>query len=152
MNRKDLGSGAFFMAVGLLYGGVAIGTLPMGAALNMGPGYFPIVLSCILFVLGFAIAARGFMHRDREFSPFGTVPWRGIVMLTLATLTFAFCLQPFGLFLTVALSTWLAALAKPGVNALRTGLVSLCIAIFCTTVFTYAIGINVPAFGELFAR
>ena len=49
---KDLGAGAFFVFVGLVYGSIAWFGLPIGVALNMGPGYFPIVLSGMLIVLG----------------------------------------------------------------------------------------------------
>ncbi len=57
--RKDVAAGAFFIAVGLLYAGIAWKWLPVGRALNMGPGYFPLVLSCLLTVLGAATLIRG---------------------------------------------------------------------------------------------
>ena len=52
IDRKDLGTGAAFIAVALLYGGIAYRSLPVGEALNMGPGYFPLVLCTILAAIG----------------------------------------------------------------------------------------------------
>lgn len=49
IDRMSVVAGAFFAAVGVIYGGVAVTTLPMRTALNIGYGYFPIILLGILF-------------------------------------------------------------------------------------------------------
>ena len=57
-NAKDLGAGLLFVLTGLTYGSIAWFRLEIGQALSMGPGYFPLVLSSALTLLGLAIAAR----------------------------------------------------------------------------------------------
>jgi hypothetical protein len=105
----------------------------MGRALNMGPGYFPIVLSSILMMVGLIVIGRSFIVL--ETTPFGVVPWRAIVMLTASTVLFALYLAQLGLFPAVLLASALACLAssriKP-VSALVTGLFISC---FCWLVF-----------------
>ncbi|MCZ0962796.1 tripartite tricarboxylate transporter TctB family protein, partial [Paracoccus benzoatiresistens] len=50
----DIVAGLFFMALAAFFGWQALG-LEMGTSIRMGPGYFPIVLSGLLFLLGAVI-------------------------------------------------------------------------------------------------
>lgn len=146
-NFKDLGAGAFFVLVGLLYGLIAWFGLPIGVALDMGPGYFPIVLSCVLVLLGTWIGGRGFIDTvGRE--PFGVVPWRGVVLLSLATISFAAFVEKLGLLPGVFVSTFIATMANRKASPLRAALTSLGIAAFCTAVFAYGIRLPIPVVGE----
>ena len=147
MNRKDTAAGAFFVAVGLLYGGIAWVSLPIGYALNMGPGYFPLLLSSLLTVLGAATLLRGLLVGG-ENSPFGIVPWRVIVMLSLATMFFAAFLRELGLLPCVFASSLIASLSSPQIRMRMAALVSLAIAVFCVGVFIYGIKLPIPIFGS----
>ena len=149
VNRKDLASGAIFAAVGVVYGTIAWKSLPIGQALNMGPGYFPIILSAILIILGGVIIVRAWSTSSE--TPFGVVPWRGIVMLSAATLVFAAFLDDLGLFPCVWLTSFLASLSSPQIGILRGLLISLAIAAFCTLIFSYGINLPVPRIGPVFS-
>jgi hypothetical protein len=147
VNIKDLGAGAIFVFFGLLYGSIAWFGLPIGQALNMGPGYFPVVLSGIILVLGVWIAGRGFIDTEGR-EPFGVVPWRGVIMLGLATIIFAACAEQLGLLPGVFVTTFIATMANSKVKPLRAAFTSLCIALFCTAVFGYGIRLPIPVIGE----
>lgn len=145
-NVKDLAAGAAFIAVGVLYGWLAWSSLPIGEALNMGPGYFPLVLSGSLVMLGAAIAARA--RVTVQVTPFGVVPWRGIVMLSLATLVFAAFVEELGLLAGIFLTGFVAALADREVKIVNALAVSLGIALFCTAVFAYGVHLPIPVMGR----
>ncbi|WP_334150345.1 tripartite tricarboxylate transporter TctB family protein [Hyphomicrobium sp.] len=146
-NTKDLSAGLFFIAVGVLYGSLAWFGLPIGRALDMGPGYFPVVLSGMLVVLGIVIVGRSFLDTQDRL-PFGVVPWRGVVFLSLATITFAAFVEEIGLLPDVFAATFVATLANPKVKLVKSVLSSLCIALFCTAVFAYGIRLPIPVVGE----
>ncbi len=146
-NLKDIGAGTIFVAVGTLYGCLAWFGLPIGMALNMGPGYFPLVLSGILVVLGLTIIGRAFIDLDDRL-PFGVVPWRGVVLLSLATIIFAAFVEKLGLLPGVFITTFIAMLANPKVHMRKSLASSLCIALFCTAVFGYGIHLPIPVIGE----
>jgi hypothetical protein len=148
INRKDVAAGAFFVVVGLLYAGIAWKWLPIGHALNMGPGYFPLVLSGLLTVLGAATLIRGLWIEAG--SPFGIVPWRAVVLLSLATIIFATFLRELGLLLCVFATSMTASLASPQVRIRSAAIVSMLIAAFCVAVFTYGINLPLPIFGSWF--
>ncbi len=148
INKNDVGAGAFFIAVGLLYGGIAWTSLPLGQALDMGPGYFPLVLSSLLTILGAATLIRGLWVGGE--ARFGIVSWRAVVMLSLATIIFATFLRELGLFPCVFASAMTASLASPQITLRSAATVSLMIAAFCVGVFTYGINVPIPVFGSWF--
>ena len=150
VNRKDVASGVFFIAVGVLYGGIAWHSLPMGSALEMGPGYFPIVLSGILVVLGVVIAGCALFAEKGSKTPFGLVPWRGLIMLSLATIVFAAFIEELGLLPGVFVTMFFASLSSKGSSVVRSIVISLSIALFCTVIFGYGIRLTLPIIGPFF--
>lgn len=48
---KEIIIGIFFITVGLLFCGISL-TYKIGTLSNMGPGYYPLILSVALIVLG----------------------------------------------------------------------------------------------------
>lgn len=157
IDRKDLGAGAAFIAIGLIYGGIALygglhnPRLPLGQALNMGPGYFPVVLSGLLIVIGGVLAVRSFFAaRATDF--FDVVSWRAIVMLSLAVIVFGTLVRELGLALAVFTVTFLSALASRHVTLAYAAATGLGMAALCTLVFGYGIRLPIPIIGTWFVN
>ena len=70
IDAKSVASGILFILMGLAYFWMAWSKLPIGSAMDMGPGYFPIVLSGGLVVFGSSIALLGIRHRVRSLELF----------------------------------------------------------------------------------
>jgi len=147
INLKNIAAGSFFVAVGVLYGTTALRTLPVGSALDMGPGYFPVALSGLLIVLGTVNIGRGLLA-GRE-GHLGAIPWRAIVMLMLAIVVFATLLRQLGMFPTVALTSAIACLSVRRMKPLTVLAVSVAIAVFCTLLFGYGVKLPIPIIGPL---
>lgn len=147
-NTKDLASGLIFTAVGLLYGLITYFELPIGRALNMGPGYFPIVLSGLLVMLGGILVARSGVTVPEQ--SFGKMPWRGVAMISLAILVFSLTLRPLGLFPASLITSAIAALSSPAIKPVRAVMIGFGIAVFCTILFGYLIKLQIPVLGSLF--
>jgi hypothetical protein len=60
--RSDLMAGGIFMAVGLAFA-VASSRYELGSPLQMGPGYYPLVLGVLLVALGAGVAVEGLFRR-----------------------------------------------------------------------------------------
>ena len=156
LDRKDLGAGAAFVAVGLLYGSIALfgglknPSLPIGQALSMGPGYFPVVLSCLLIIVGGILIGRSFFAaRETEF--FDVISWRAIFMMSLAVILFGTFLREMGMILAVFVATFLSALSSKHVTIRFATLVGLGVALFCTLIFgPYGVRLPIPAIGTWF--
>lgn len=150
VNRKDLAAGAIFIAFGAFYGITALRKLPIGEALNMGPGYFPVALSAFVVLIGAIIAVRSFIFTDE--TPFGIVPWRGIVMLSLATIVFAALLTQLGMLPCIFLTALVACMASSQIKLTTALVISAGVAIFCTVIFGFGIKLPVPILGSWFGE
>lgn len=148
VNKKDMASGLFFVAAGLLYGGIALSTLPFGSALRMGPGYFPLILSSLMVMLGAIISLRSL--KSGPGTAFGVMPWRGLLLILLATVIFAAFIDDLGMVPGLLLTTFIATLASKEVTWQRSLIATLFITIFCTLVFSYAVRLPIPVIGPFF--
>ncbi|MGE0150667.1 MAG: tripartite tricarboxylate transporter TctB family protein [Parvibaculaceae bacterium] len=147
-NTKDIASGAFFILAGLFYGALTLSNLRIGQALNMGPGYFPIVLSGLLVVMGAVVAFRGLTTGSGQ--PFGVVAWRGAIVITVAIVVFTLTFEWLGILVSSALTAYIACFSSSDMRPLKALFVSLGISVFCTLIFHYLIRLPVPLFGSVF--
>lgn len=134
---KDILAGLIFIGFGGAFAGIAT-TYEVGTTLEMGPGYFPLVLGLLLALLGVAIIVKGFI--GEEGLPMGRVPWRAIALVTAALIVFGVTVRGLGLVPSVFLTTVLAGYAGP-----RSGLVlPLVIAagITLVTILIFVVGLQ----------
>lgn len=148
VNRKDLAAGTIFLVVGLIYGITAIRTLPVGTALRMGPGYFPIVLSGLTALIGLAVIAKSFVSRD--IGTLGAFPWRAAAALTSAVVFFAVFIRDLGLLPSVFGAMMIAAFANPRLTLRETIAAAVALSFFCTIVFAFGVGLAIPILGAWF--
>ena len=144
---KDFWAGVLYAAIG----GAAIviaRDYGMGSSSRMGPAYFPTVLGGLLLLIGIASLVRSFFARGE---PIGAIAWKGMFLVTLATVLFGVLLRPAGL--VVALATLILVSAAASVKfrvdwralALMVGLI-----VFCGLVFVKGLGLPVPLLGTWF--
>ena len=107
LNLRDAAAGAIFFAIGAAF---ALGarSLETGSAFRMGPGYFPLLLSVILMLLGAIIIASSFASQNQ---PLGPVPWRGLVLVLAAPVVFGLSVRKLGLVPAIVLTVVLAVAA-----------------------------------------
>lgn len=137
-------SGLMFMAAA---GGFAYlaQDLSLGTALRMGAGYFPLVLSGLLAVIGLVILVRALL--SEAVAP-TAIAWRGLILVIAAVLVFGFGLMRLGLGPCVFIATVLSAMASGQVGwraalALATGLVA-----FTWAVFILGLSLPIPMLGS----
>lgn len=144
-SRKDLLSGLIFIGFGLAFGYATLG-YDIGTALRMGPGYFPLVLSAIMVLLGAVITVQSFASGP-DATPLGRVPWLGVALIGGGIVFFGLTVRGLGLAPALFVTTFMSALASE-----RTGAVlALALAGFLTLVsmviFVWALGLPLRMFG-----
>lgn len=144
INAKNLCAGLIFVTLGLFFGVAAWIDLPIGAASHMGPGYFPTLLSCMLFALGFLIALQAV---GQEPSPIGEIPWRGLLFLLASPIVFGVTVRGLGFIPAIALVALISAFASQRSKPLNTLMLTTGITVFCVGVFYYGLGMPVRLFG-----
>jgi hypothetical protein len=144
IDRKDLGAGAIFVAFGAYFAISSVAQLRLGTAFRMGPGYFPLFVAGLLTALGLAIIVRGL---SRTSSPFGSIAWRGLVLLTLAPALFALTVERLGLAISVMLTVLISAFASRQMGLVTALATAVVLTVFCVLVFSYGLGVPVPILG-----
>jgi putative tricarboxylic transport membrane protein len=142
-NPKDFWSGLLFLGVGSAAVLLAQ-KYPLGTALKMGPGYFPIALGGLLALVGLAAIARSFIRPGAALEPFH---WRLVSMVLGATVLFGVLVRNAGLVAAVPALVLVAAAASVYFRW-RTALVlSLGLAAFSALLFAIALRLPLPLIG-----
>jgi hypothetical protein len=144
LNTKDAAAGALFILLGLGFGLNAYLGLELGTALRMGPGYFPLVLSGILFVLGLAIVLRSINSVQSDWGHFA---WRGLFLITLAPVLFGATLRGLGLVPALTIVAFIASFASQRVGVLLALALTAGLVLFCVAVFSWGLGLPIQLFG-----
>ncbi|HEY1089817.1 MAG TPA: tripartite tricarboxylate transporter TctB family protein [Burkholderiaceae bacterium] len=86
-SRKDFASGLMFIAVGAAF---AIGATnyTVGNAARMGPGYFPLLLGCMLALGGLIVLVNSFTGHRPDGGLIGKIAWKPLLLIVGANLVF----------------------------------------------------------------
>lgn len=142
-NPKDVLSGVLFIALGGIFAWQAW-DLPLGSSNRMGPGYFPMLLSGGLALLGLVVLVGG-LNSDGS-RPSG-IAWRALSILTVAIVFFGFAVRPLGFIPTIAISVFLSTMASQKFR-LTTGIaIAAIMTVFTWAVFILGLGLPLPLLG-----
>jgi hypothetical protein len=145
INARDAVCGGLFILIGALFALGALG-LDLGTARRMGPGYFPLLLSGVLMLLGAVVLFNALRAGGFE-APALRVAWRGLALILPAPIIFGLTVRGLGLAPAIALTALTAALASSSMTLKRAALVTLAITVFSVAVFSYALGLPYQRFG-----
>jgi putative tricarboxylic transport membrane protein len=144
---KNVFVGLILIAIALLFG-VSSLSLNLGTAGRMGPGYFPLMLAIALGLLGVAIFATG-LSRASEWPDALNI--RGMALVGLGVIVFAFGARPLGLVPTVFFSSLLFSLAGRDFRPISAVVAGLVLAFGCWALFIVGLTLPWAPFGYLFS-
>lgn len=107
--NKDFLAGLVFLAFGLAAMHIADDDYPMGTAVRMGPGNFPLWLGAILALFGVYLAARGLGWPEKAPARVAW-DWRPVTCIVASMLLFGFLAPRLGLVPALAAMFFVAAL------------------------------------------
>lgn len=141
---RDLLSGLVFIGFGAAF---AIGALgyELGTPLRMGPGFFPLVLAGLLTVLGIAIIITGL--RDAGEVDLGPIPWRAIILISVALAFFGLTVRGLGLVPSLLVTTVLSAFASRENGPVFALVFAAVLTAFCYLIFVRGLNLTVPVLG-----
>lgn len=138
-------AGAFFIAAGLIF--LLLGRdFGFGSMHRIGPGFFPIILSCLLILLGGAILAKSLIS-DETF----VMPRLGPFVRVIAAIAiFAGLTQPVGTYVILPIVVVLAASASVHFRWKSALVLAAGITICSDLIFRMALGLPLYAIGSWF--
>jgi len=142
---QDVAQGGLFAAVGLTALLMAL-QYPLGTPGRMGPGFFPVIISGLLTLTGFAILARSRTGRS-EVIRVGR--WWSALIVTIAIVLFGYLLDKLGLPLAVLLLCIGAGMASIQfqLNWKAVG-GAVAFSIVCGLLFVTLLGLRIPLVGS----
>jgi hypothetical protein len=117
-SQQDFFSGLMFMVVGIAFAWGAT-NYTIGEGARMGPGYFPLVLGCLLTAIGIFVTFQALVVETEDGGKIGGAAWKPLVFIIGANVIFGICLGGFpkigvpamGLIVGIYALTFIAALA-----------------------------------------
>jgi hypothetical protein len=134
IDLKDLVAGLLLILVAAAFAVSALRNLSLGSAGAMGPGYFPLMVTVPLALLGLVIAARAF---GRAGAPQELVRPIALVLILAAPIAFALTIKGLGFLGAVALTVLVAGWASRAMTVRAAFAVTLGLSVLCVVVFYY---------------
>lgn len=135
----------FFLVFSIATGFHAWKNMTVGTASQMGPGFFPLMLSIVLGALSIIVVLTESDGPGRLKLP----PPKALILILIAPVIFAFSIRPLGLVVTVAVVVFVASLASRLARLQDSLLLAGGLSIFCTIVFYYLLSLPIPLWGTL---
>lgn len=142
---KDLLAGLIFIGFGLAFGYASL-DYQIGTAFRMGPGYFPLVLSVIIVVLGVVILVQSILAGPDE-TPMGDFPWLGLVLIIGGLVFFGFTVRGLGLVPSLFITTFMSASASRQTSLVGALLIAALLTVISILIFVWALGLPLRTFG-----
>ena len=90
-SQKDFFAGLMFMAMGIAFAWGAT-NYTIGEGARMGPGYFPLVLGCILTAIGLFVVFEAMVVETEDGEKIGTFAWKPLFFIIASNVVFGICL------------------------------------------------------------
>jgi len=138
----DVYSGLLLLAISTLALWLA-SSLSLGDATEMGPGYFPTVISVVLGMISVAIIVRGLITPGQEVAPIEIRPLAAVIF---SFVVFALLLPRAGLVIAIGAQVAVAHFGSPETKVQESVLFAIGLAIFSAVLFIYVLGIPLSLF------
>lgn len=137
---SDGQSGIFFTG----FGGFVIWQslqYPLGRAAQMGPGYFPLVIGCLLVLVGLAVIGKSLTAGAERTLPF---EWRAAGIVTVAIIAAALLLLTAGLLIAIPVLVIVSSLAASELHWRTTILTAAFLTAMAWLIFIVGLGLRIP--------
>lgn len=133
----DLLTGVLFVALGgfaIVYGS----RYSLGTAARMGAGYFPLLISCGLLLIGTILIVRASLGAGEAL---GAIGWRPLVLVLAGVLAFGLLIDRLGLLAAGILLVLAARGADRGFGVLEAALLAAGLTLGAAALFIYGLGL-----------
>ena len=117
---------------------------PIGSALRMGPGYFPVALGGIMFLFGVYIMVQGLISKEKVT---GNWSLRALIILPVAMVVFGVVVERAGFVPALIGLTIISAAAGSQFKFLEVLLLAIGLTVGSAALFIYGLGMPYPLIG-----
>ena len=148
-NQQNFAAGLFFAVFGVLAAVIAR-SYQLGAANDIGPGYFPFWLGVVLSVLGNALWLSSLAPRA-ERTLIGALDWKSTLWIVGSVLLFAALLQYLGAVLSMVVLVMVSSMGSHEFSWKGSLSLSAVLALLVYAVFVKGLHLQFPAWPTIFS-
>lgn len=142
-SEKDFWSGIMFLVVGIVFA-VGATNYSMGTGARPGPGYFPLILSVILAILGAIVLFKSLTIETDGGDPIGNIAWRPLLVIVAAIAIFGAMLPRLGLFITVPVLIIIVSFAGDEFKWRGVIIAAISLTAFSWLIFVAGLSLTIP--------
>ena len=142
-SQRDFWSGLMFVAVGVFFG-VGSRNYSLGISARPGPGYFPLLLSIIMVILGLVILFKALTIETEGGDPVGHFAWKPLLTIVAAVTVFGWALPHLGMVIALPLLIVGSASASTEFKWKEAILNAIALTVFCWIIFIWGLGLTIP--------
>lgn len=139
---RDIWGGAALIFIGCFAAIKAFSSLRLGTVMQMGPGMFPVALSCILVLLGVLILVPALFRAG----DMPDIDFRALAASLGSIFAFAILVRPFGMIAAIVAMTLVAGQADGRLSPIGLLILAACLSTVAALIFKVALGLPLPLF------
>ncbi|HUP09978.1 MAG TPA: tripartite tricarboxylate transporter TctB family protein [Caldimonas sp.] len=109
-SQRDFWSGLMFLVAGVVFA-VGATNYSMGSSARPGPGYFPLLLSFVMAVIGAIVLFKALVFESEGGDRIGAIAWRPLLVIVASIAVFALIIDRLGMVVTVPVLIAMSSLA-----------------------------------------
>jgi hypothetical protein len=150
-SQRDFWSGLMFMGIGIAFA-VGASNYSLGTSAKPGPGYFPLMLSVIMAILGAIVVFKSLTIETEGGDPIGKIAWKPLLVIVASITVFAVLLPRMGLFITVPILMVMVSLAGDEFGWLGVLVMTIVLTLGSWFIFVWGLSLTIPLWPTMFAR
>ena len=149
-SQRDFFSGLMFLVVGVVFA-VGASNYSMGTSAKPGAGFFPLILSVLMAILGAVVLFKSLTIETEGGDPIGAIAWRPLIVIVLSIAVFGATINRLGLVLAVPILIMISSLAGDEFKWLGVILNSVVLTAFSWLIFVYGLKLTIPLWPSFIA-
>lgn len=149
-SQRDFLSGLMFLVVGVVFA-VGATNYSMGTSAKPGAGYFPLILSVLMAILGAVVLFKSLTIETEGGDPIGAIAWRPLIVIVLSIAVFGATINRLGLVLAVPLLIMISSLAGDEFKWLGVIVNAVVLTAFSWLIFVYGLKLTIPLWPSFIA-
>ena len=142
-SQRDFWSGLMFVTVGVVFAVGATG-YSMGSSARPGAGYFPMILSVAMALLGAVVLFKSLTIETEGGDPIGAFAWRPLLVIVASIAMFGFALPVLGMFMTIPLLIIMVSFAGNEFGWIGVLLNCLVLTLGSWVIFIWGLNLTIP--------
>jgi hypothetical protein len=142
-SERDFWSGLMFLVTGA---GFAFGATnySLGVSARPGPGYFPLMLSVIMAILGAIVLFKSLTIETEGGDPIGDIAWRPLIIIVIAITVFGILLPRLGMIITIPILILIVSFAGDEFGWKGVAVSAVVLTAFSWLIFVKGLSLTIP--------